>query len=90
MFLLTFLFTCALVFCNFEGTRKHNETMKIYESKILKVIDEPLDAVEEIRLKSKPKHTDEESLFICNVSDIINKHKIWKRSMPRVIPFYGE
>lgn len=65
--------------------------MKIHESINFKIIDEPLDAIEEIRLHSKPKHAaEEESLFICNVSDIINKHKIWKKRLPRVIPFYGE
>lgn len=64
--------------------------MKIYESNKFQVIDEPLDAIEEIRLQSKHGHAGEEALYICNVSDIINKHKIWKESMPRVIPFYGE
>lgn len=30
----------------------------------------------------------EESFYICNVSDIINKHKIWKQWLQRVIPMY--
>lgn len=64
--------------------------MKIHGSNNFKVIDDPLDAIEEIRLHPKSKYADEESLFICNISDIINKHKIWKQSMPRVTPFYGE
>nr|AIZ03430.1 ornithine decarboxylase [Mayetiola destructor] len=63
--------------------------MKIYGSNKLQVIDGPLDAIEEIRLQSKHGHAGEEALYICNVTDIINKHKIWKQSMPRVVPFYA-
>lgn len=63
--------------------------MKYIESNV-QVFDGSFDAIEEIRQRSNQGHTGEEALYICNVSDIINKHKIWKKSMPRVIPYYGE
>lgn len=32
----------------------------------------------------------EDSFYVCDVSDIIQKYKNWKKSMPRVKTFYGE
>lgn len=65
--------------------------MKIIEpSNNFHVIDEPLDAIDVIRQRSISGDVDEEPLYLCNISDIINKHAIWTRSMPRVKPFYGE
>lgn len=31
----------------------------------------------------------DEPVFICDVSDIVTKYKVWKQCFPRVIPFYG-
>lgn len=64
--------------------------MKINESNNLQVIDEPLDAIDVIRQQFQHGHGGEEALYICNVSDIMNKHQIWKQNMPRVTPFYGK
>lgn len=64
--------------------------MKINGLNNIQVIDEPLDAIDMIRQQSKHGHAGEEPLYICNISDIINKHQIWKENMPRVIPFYGK
>lgn len=64
--------------------------MKLIESSIFHVVDEPLDAIEIIRKKSMLGDEYEEPLYICNISDIIEKYANWQRCMPRVIPFYGE
>lgn len=63
--------------------------MKLMEPCNFHVIDEPLDAIDVIRERSMSGEVDEEPLYICNISDIIEKHRIWKQSMPRVLPFYG-
>ncbi|XP_055316889.1 ornithine decarboxylase 1-like [Sitodiplosis mosellana] len=64
--------------------------MKLIEpSNNFHVIDEPLDAIDVIRQRSVSGNVDEEPLYLCDISDIINKHAIWKRSMPRVLPFYA-
>lgn len=64
--------------------------MKLIESNTCYVMDEPLDAIEIIRKKATLADADEEPLYICNISDIIEKFANWQRCMPRVIPFYGE
>lgn len=64
--------------------------MKRIELNNLQVFDGPFDAIEKIRQRTSQRHMGEEALYICNLSDILNKHKIWKESMPRVIPHYGE
>lgn len=63
--------------------------MKLIESGNFHIINEPLDAIDVIRKKTLLE-TEEEPLYICNISDIIRKHRVWKCNMPRVIPFYGE
>lgn len=63
--------------------------MKLIEQSKLHVIDEPLDAIDVIRQRSISGDVDEEPLYICNISDLIKKHQIWKQRMPRVLPFYG-
>lgn len=60
------------------------------ETSIFQVVDKPLDAIDVIRKKSVLGVTDEEPLYICNISDIIEKYANWQRCMPRVIPFYGK
>lgn len=32
----------------------------------------------------------EDGFYLCNVSDIIEKHKKWKYAMPRVKPYFGK
>lgn len=64
--------------------------MKLIEPNNFHVIDEPLDAIDVIRQRSISGDVDEEPLYICNISDIIQKHQIWKLRMPRVLPFYGK
>lgn len=31
----------------------------------------------------------DDSILLCDLSDIITKHKNWRTVMPRVIPHYG-
>lgn len=63
--------------------------MKINEQNNLHVLTEPLDAWEVIRKKASFE-LEEEPLYVCNVSDIVEKHRTWKQQMPRVMPFYGK
>lgn len=63
--------------------------MKLNEQNNINILNEPLDAMDVIRKKTNFE-MDEEPLYVCNVSDIIEKHQIWKQQMPRVMPFYGK
>lgn len=63
--------------------------MKI-ETSNFHVIEKPLDAIDVVRQKSFSNEVDEEPFYVCNISDIIRKHRLWKQRMPRVLPFYGE
>lgn len=36
------------------------------------------------------KNGQEDGFFLCDVSDIIDKHNKWKCAIPRVKPFYGK
>lgn len=54
------------------------------------VSDQPVNAMEMIRQESISGDEDDEPFFICDISDIIRKHQIWKHRMPRVLPFYGD
>lgn len=31
----------------------------------------------------------EEAFYVCDIGDIVRKHKIWKAKLPRVEPHYG-
>ncbi|XP_037049959.1 ornithine decarboxylase 1-like isoform X2 [Bradysia coprophila] len=53
------------------------------------IVDEPLDAINVIRERSLRGQVYDESFYICNISDIVKKHRIWKQYMPRVIPYYA-
>lgn len=55
----------------------------------LNIINESVDAMDIIRQKSHAGYKDDEPMYICNVSDVIQKHLVWKKLMPRVCPFYG-
>lgn len=63
--------------------------MRIIQPTNYHVIDEPLDAIDIIRQR-KISDDDDDPFYICNMSDIIRKHNIWKQLMPRVFPFYGK
>lgn len=63
--------------------------MKLIEPNNFHVIEKPLDAIDVIRQRSRSGHFDDEPFYVCNISDIIKKHQIWKLRMPRVLPFYG-
>lgn len=64
--------------------------MKFNEKNRIKIIDGSFDVVDIVREKSFSGDIgEEESLHICNLSDIIQKHFIWKQSFPRIFPFYG-
>lgn len=56
----------------------------------INIVESPLNAMDVIRKLSTCGHVCDESVYIFNISDIVNKHKIWKKTLPRVIPFYGE
>lgn len=55
----------------------------------VKVVDGLIDAIDIFRQKFESGSEIEEPLYVCNISDIIRKHLIWKKLFPRVIPFYG-
>lgn len=57
---------------------------------MLQTVDEPLNAVDLIRQRAVFEKSGDEALYICNISDIINKHQVWKQYLPRVKPFYGK
>lgn len=56
----------------------------------LRTIDEPLDAVKLIRQRADSEKNGDDDLYICSISDIIDKYHVWKQHLPRVKPFYGE
>lgn len=56
----------------------------------LHIVDEPLDAMNVIRKLSSNGHISDASLYICSISDIVKKHEIWNKNLPRCRPFYGK
>ncbi len=52
------------------------------------VVDNPPIALDIIR-KRALTDIQEEPLYICDLTDIIKKHRIWTQFLPRVVPFYG-
>lgn len=52
-------------------------------------VDRTTDTWSVIRSMTKNSNQ-EEAFFVCDLKDIIEKHKIWTASMPRVEPHYGE
>ncbi|GAB6030671.1 hypothetical protein CHUAL_007527 [Chamberlinius hualienensis] len=54
----------------------------------VKIVDGPhavMDVVKELATSS----SNEEPFIVCDLSDIVRKHKLWKVSLPRVEPFYA-
>lgn len=33
---------------------------------------------------------EDEAFYVCNINEILEKHKIWKYYLPNVVPYYGE
>lgn len=31
----------------------------------------------------------EDAFYVCDIGDIVRKHKIWRATLPRVKPYYG-
>lgn len=67
-----------------------NEEIRQFKKSNIHVVNKPINSIDVIRQKSIFGDVNEEPLYVCNISDIIQKHHIWKQSMPRVQPFYGE
>lgn len=63
--------------------------MEYLKSDNIRVVDESINSIDVIRQKSDFGYENDEPLYICNISDIIEKHRHWKRLMPRIRPFYG-
>ena len=63
--------------------------MKVIEFAGVNIIKKPLNALEEIQKKSITE-IDEEPLYVCDLTDIIKKHRTWTQLLPRVSPFYGK
>lgn len=63
--------------------------MKINGLEDVCVVDKPLNVLDEIREKAVT-NIQEEPLYICDLTDIIKKHRIWTQLLPRVLPFYGK
>lgn len=63
---------------------------KILPASEFRTIDEPVDAVKLIRQRADSEKNGDDDLYICNISDIIDKYHVWKQHLPRVKPFYGE
>lgn len=64
--------------------------MRLVQAKKIHIIDESFDAIELIRKHEGNKQTSDAAVYICNLSDIVRKHKVWQQYLPRVIPFYGK
>lgn len=56
----------------------------------INVVDKPVDAINIIRKRFESGYDNDEPFYICNISDIIQKHLNWIKRMPRVTPFYGK
>jgi ornithine decarboxylase len=52
------------------------------------IVDNPPIPLDIIR-KRALTDLQEEPLYICDLTDIIKKHRIWTQFLPRVLPFYA-
>lgn len=59
-----------------------------------KIVKEKVSVVQDdvnlTTLINKVAEVDDDSILICNLSDVIRKHENWIAKMPRVIPHYGK
>lgn len=69
---------------------KENLKMKLIEPNDFHIVDKALDVISVIRQRSTRGQVEDGSVYICNISDIVEKHQIWQQHLPRVIPFYGK
>lgn len=63
--------------------------MKVKGLKDVCVMDKPLNVLDEIREKSVT-NIQGAPFYICDLTDIIKKHRTWTQLLPRVLPFYGK
>lgn len=63
--------------------------MKVIGSDVVvNIVNKPLNVLDEIRKKTITD-VQEEPLYICDLTDIIEKHRTWTQMLPRIKPFYG-
>lgn len=60
--------------------------LEVFETDRSQTID---DTIELIRQRAANEHFSHNGVYICNISDLIDKFRVWKRHLPRVKPFYG-
>lgn len=60
--------------------------LRVFEADGPQTID---DTIKMIRQRAAYEKFDREGFYICNVSDIVDKYRVWKELFPRVKPFYG-
>ena len=63
--------------------------MKVNKFGGINIIEKSFSALKEIQKKSITEIY-EEPLLVCDLTDIINKHRTWTQMLPRVMPFYGK
>lgn len=52
------------------------------------IVDDSINDRDIIR-KIIESQEEEDSFFVFDVSDLVKKHKVWLKKIPRVIPHYG-
>lgn len=62
----------------------------VFKPKNVETFDKSLDVVELFRNQPSYDTNADEGVIICNLSDVIEKHEVWKQYLPRVKPFYGK
>lgn len=62
--------------------------MKIQGKSSVEIYGDEMDLREIIRKENLDAQ--EEALYVCDLSDIVNKYYIWRECLPRVVPFYGK
>lgn len=64
--------------------------MKLCATNEIQVVeDHSYDAVEILNDLLAGNEDVEEAQYICNLSDVANKMRVWREKMPRVHPFYA-
>lgn len=54
----------------------------------VQIVDSPHATMEVVKTLAATS-SNEEPFIVCDLSDIVRKHKLWKVSLPRVEPFYA-
>lgn len=55
----------------------------------VQILDNETDVWQVIRDISRSE-AQEDAFYVCDLGNIVQKYKIWKNTLPRVQPFYGE